>query len=78
MTTRSDRNVKARARAAKLAVTLCAILLAGGLLADDDPERELGEVRERLEELRHELERDVARRDELSTRLRNAELLLAS
>jgi septal ring factor EnvC (AmiA/AmiB activator) len=45
----------------------------GGLAADRDPEKELSEVRERIEALQREIRRDTDRRDKLSGQLRDAE-----
>ncbi len=57
------------------------LLLVGGLLlaapagfaADRDPEKELREVRERIEALQRDIRRDTDRRDKLNGQLRDAE-----
>jgi septal ring factor EnvC (AmiA/AmiB activator) len=46
---------------------------AAGRAADADPEKELREVRERIEELQRAVRRDTDRRDSLSAQLRDAE-----
>ena len=46
---------------------------AQALAADRDPEQQLGQVRERIEELQRSVRRDTDRRDTLSAQLRDAE-----
>ncbi len=61
----------------RLTRTALALLLSLGIAAawpaDRDPERELREVRERIEELQRAVRRDTDRRDALSGQLRDAE-----
>lgn len=52
---------------------LLAAMLALTALAQDDPERELREVREKIAELQRNVRRDTDRRDALSGQLRDAE-----
>lgn len=52
---------------------LLAATLAVGALAQDDPERELEAVREKIAELQKNMRRDTDRRDALSGQLRDAE-----
>jgi septal ring factor EnvC (AmiA/AmiB activator) len=59
--------------AAWLAAALLATSPTGGLAADRDPEKELRQVRERIEELQRGVRRDTDRRDALSAQLRDAE-----
>jgi len=49
------------------------LALPAGAAADRDPEKELKEVRERIEALQREIRRDTDRRDALSGQLRDAE-----
>lgn len=60
-------------RVATLAGTLCLLACAAAWPADSDPEKELRQVRERIEELQRGVRRDTDRRDALSGQLRNAE-----
>jgi septal ring factor EnvC (AmiA/AmiB activator) len=52
---------------------LLGAILAFGALAQDDPERELEAVREKIAELQKNMRRDTDRRDALSGQLRDAE-----
>jgi septal ring factor EnvC (AmiA/AmiB activator) len=52
---------------------LCLLACATARPADNDPEKELRQVRERIEELQRGVRRDTDRRDALSGQLRDAE-----
>ncbi len=63
-----------------IASSLVALGISGGLPAavDDPPEQELRAVRSRIEALQRGIGRDMERRDALTARLRDTELLAAS
>ncbi len=58
---------------AATAAVLCALFAGPAAVADQDPEKELRQVRERIEELQRGVRRDTDRRDALSGQLRDAE-----
>jgi len=58
---------------ATLIGTLCLLACVAAWPADSDPEKELRQVRERIEELQRGVRRDTDRRDALSGQLRDAE-----
>lgn len=64
---------KARNGAAALALALCALAVAEASPQEGDPEKELREVRERIEQLQRSVRHDADRRDALSGQLRKAE-----
>jgi len=62
-----------RATLAAFFVTVLALHPMRAMSADEDPEKELREVRERIEALQRSMRRDTDRRDTLSGQLRDAE-----
>ena len=65
--------VKLARRSLAALVAGLALLLSAGALAETDAEKELREVRERIEEMQRSMRRETERRDALTGQLRNAE-----
>ena len=65
--------VKLARRCLAALVAGLALLLSAGALAETDAEKELREVRERIEEMQRSMRRETERRDALTGQLRNAE-----